>query len=263
MKYFLTSLISIIFSIHSVTYSQIIYNVENDVGSFFTTGGNLATSFFSFDQPTQLKFAGSLLAIGAGYSVDYNVKKFASRNHSAFNDNLFSIDKVYGSDYTLMGIAGLYGYGIVFHNEGVRKIGLQTIEAVGYAGIITSVLKSIIGRSRPYTDDGKFHFSPINFSAAHTSFPSGHTTVVFAVSTVLANNTNSLFLKILCYSASTLVVGARIYHNAHWFSDTIAGSAIGYFVGDFVSKPEMENKQNDKGLSFNVGFDSINLSYKF
>ena len=263
MKYFFISLISIIFSIHSVTYSQIIDNVENDVGSFFTTGGNLATSFFSFDQPTQLKFAGSLLAIGAGYSVDYNIKKFAARNHSPFNDNLFSIDKIYGSGYTLIGIGGLYGYGILFHNDEVRKIGLQTIEAVGYAGIITTVLKTIVGRSRPYTNEGKFRFRPINFSAAHTSFPSGHSTVAFAVSTVLANNTNSLFLKILCYSASTLVVGARLYHNAHWFSDTIAGSAIGYFVGDFVSKPETENKQNDKGLSFNVGFNSINLSYKF
>ncbi len=263
MKYFFILLISSVISINTISYTQVIDNVENDIDTFFNTGGRLATNFFCFDKSTQINFAGSVLAIGAAYSVDNNINNFAIRNQSPFNDKLFSIDKVYGSGYTLVGIGGLYGYGILFHNEEVRKLGLQTIEAVGYAGIITTVLKTIVGRSRPYTNEGKFKFRPINFSAAHTSFPSGHSTVAFAVSTVLANNTDNVLLKILCYSASTLVVGARLYHNAHWLSDTIAGSAIGYFVGDFVSKPQASNDAEGKGISFNVGIESISLTYKF
>ena len=243
--------------------AQIVNNIETDFNSFLNTGGNLFSNYFRFDKSTQLNTAGSILLISAGYTVDYNMKTFTGRNHSDFNNNLFSVDRFYGSEYSLIGIGGLYGYGLIFNDPVVRKIGLQTIEAVGYAGLITVTLKSIVGRSRPYTNEGKYRFRPFNVHAAYTSFPSGHSTVVFAVSTVLANNTDNIFLKILCYSAAFIVAGARVYHNAHWLSDTIAGSAIGYFVGDFVSKPESKSKPDDKGFSFNIGFDSISLSYKF
>ena len=263
MKYLFIPLLVFTISIHSISNAQIVKNVEDDVGSFFTTGGDMATSFFQFDHSTQVGLVGSAASIGAGYSVDYNIKNFAGRNHSDFNDNLFSIDKVYGSGYTLIGIGGLYGYGILFNNEGVRKLGLQTIEAVGYAGLITTVIKSIVGRSRPYTNEGKHHFRPFNVHAAYTSFPSGHSTVAFAVSTVLANNTDNTYLKILCYSASTLVVASRIYHNAHWFSDTITGSLIGYFVGDFVSKHDLGNKSGNKNYSFYLTPNSVGVLISF
>lgn len=244
-------------------HAQIITKVENDFISFLNTGGNLYSSFTQFDKSTQINTAGSLVFMAAGYSIDYNSKKFASLNHSDFNNALFSIDKVYGSGYTLIGIGGLYGYGILFNNDNIRNLGLQTIEAVGYAGLITSVLKAVVGRSRPYANEGKARFRPFNVHAAYTSFPSGHATVSFAVSTVLANNTNSLFLKILCYSASTLVIGARIYHNAHWLSDVITGGLIGHFVGDFVSSQNLAHKTEQTGLSIGFSFNSINLQYTF
>ena len=244
-------------------HAQIITKVENDFISFLNTGGNLYSSFTQFDKSTRINLAGSALLMTAGYSVDYNAKKFASLNHSNFNNSLFSIDKVYGSGYTLLGIGGLYGYGILFNNDDVRQLGLQTIEAVGYAGLITSVLKALVGRSRPYANEGKARFRPFNVHAAYTSFPSGHATVSFAVSTVLANNTNSLFLKILCYSASTLVIGARIYHNAHWLSDVITGGLIGHFVGDFVSSQNLDRKKENSNLSIGFSFNSVNLQYTF
>ena len=225
-----------------VSNAQVVAEAENDFTHFLNTGGNLFSNIAQFDKSFQLNLAGSALLISAGYALDYNTKNLAARNHSAFNNNFFSIDKVYGSGYTLIGIGGLYGYGLLFHNDEVRKLGLQTIEAVGYAGLITSVVKVIVGRSRPYSNEGKARFRPLNVHAAYTSFPSGHSTVAFAVSTVLANNTDNLILKIFFYSASTLVATSRIYHNAHWFSDVITGSLIGYFVGDFVSGPKSSLK---------------------
>ncbi len=263
MKYFHIFFLFIVFSFQQFSYSQITKDIETDFDSFISTGGDIACGLFQFDKSTQINFAGSLLTIDAGYSLDNNAKDFALDNRNHFNDGLFSIDKVYGSKYTLIGIGAIYGYGLFFHDKDIRKVGLQTIEAVGYAGVITTILKSVVGRSRPYANEGKARFRPFNVNAAHTSFPSGHSTVAFAVSTVLANNTNNLLLKIIYYGASTLVDGARIYHNAHWLSDTIVGSAIGYFVGDFVSKPEMETKKDDKRFSFNVGINTINLIYKF
>ena len=243
--------------------AQIVNNIETDFNSFLNTGGNLFSNYFRFDKSTQLNTAGSILLISAGYAVDYNMKNFAGRNHSNFNDVFFSIDKDYGSEYSLIGISGLYGYGLIFNNPEVRKIGLQTIEAVGYAGLITLTLKAIVGRSRPYTNEGKSRFRPFNVHAAYTSFPSGHSTVVFALSTVLANNTSNIFLKILYYTAACTVAGARIYHNAHWFSDVITGGLIGHFVGDFVSSRQTLNEPGNKNLSFYFSPNSLGLSLAF
>ncbi len=262
MKYFFISIIVFTFSFHSISQAQIIENLGNDVSHFFTTGGNLADSFFQFKSSTQIGLAGSVALIAAGYSVDYNIKKFAGRNHSDFNNNLFSIDKVYGSKYSLIGISALYGYGLFLNDPGVRQLGLQTIEAVGWAGLITSVIKAVVGRSRPYTNEGHARFRPFNVHAAYTSFPSGHATVSFAISTVLADNTNNIFLKILCYTASTLVLGARIYHNAHWFSDVITGGLIGHFVGDFVSNQNKGNKTGNN-LSYYFSGNSFGVSFSF
>ena len=263
MKYFIIFLFSFTLTANSLTEAQIFNKVGNDVIHFFNTGGALATHFVKFDKQTQANLAETALLIGASYAVDYNSQSLALSNRSPFDSDLFSVDKVYGSGYTLIGIAGLYGYGVLFNNEPVRKIGLETIEAVGYAGLITSVIKSLVGRSRPYTGEGKFRFRPFNVHAAYTSFPSGHSTVAFAVSTVLANNTDNIYLKILCFSASGLVAASRIYHNAHWLSDVVTGGAIGYFVGNFVTNHDRNYNPSGTNFSLNLAPNGIGFTLNF
>jgi membrane-associated phospholipid phosphatase len=224
---------------------------------------NLASDFIKLDRSTQLNFLESAVIIGAGYSIDNNVKKFSQKNLSTFNNGLFSIDNYYGSGYTIIEIGGLYSYGLLFNEKEARRLGLQTIEAVGYSGIIESVLKSMVGRSRPYVNKGKANFLPFNFSAANTSFPSGHSTVSFAVSTVLANNTDNIYIKILCFSVSSLVSCARIYHNDHFLSDVITGSLIGYLSGDYVSNRPSSCKLGERNISLNFSLTGINFSLAF
>jgi len=261
-NHFIILLLSIVL-FQQTSYSQVFENIGHDIGEFFNTGLNLTNDFVKFDKQEQLNLAGSALLIGAGYSIDNNVKTFSQKNISKFNDGLFSIDNVYGSGYTLIGIGGLYGYGVIFKDKEIRKLGLQTIEAVGYSGIIESILKSVVGRSRPYTNEGKAKFRPFNFNAAHTSFPSGHSTVSFAVSTVLANNTDNIYLKIICFSASGLVACSRIYHNDHWFSDVITGSLIGYFTGNYVTGKDAVQNQEGSKLSVNFSLTEVNFSLAF
>ncbi|MDR3628188.1 MAG: phosphatase PAP2 family protein [Ignavibacteriaceae bacterium] len=261
-KYFSILFFSLILFQQS-SYTQVFEDVGNDIIEFLNTGKDLTTDFVKFDKSTQLNLVGSAVLIGAGYSIDNNVKDFAQKNSSTFNDGLFSIDNVYGAGITLIGIGGLYGYGVIFKDKEVRKIGLQTIEAVGYSGIIESILKSAVGRSRPYTNEGKAKFRPFNFNAAHTSFPSGHSTVSFAVSTVLANNTDNVYLKIFCFTASTLVCCARIYHSDHWLSDTITGGLLGYFAGNYVSSKNTLQKESGDKLSVNFSLTGVDLSLAF
>ena len=75
---------------------------------------------------------------------------------------------------------------------------------------------------------------------------------------MVADYINDVYWKVGLYTIASLVGTARIYHDKHWFSDVIMGSAIGYFIGDYVSQyPENKTEQEGKQLpdySFNVSF---------
>ncbi len=77
----------------------------------------------------------------------------------------------------------------------------------------------------------------------------------------MANHLDNIYWKIGWYSIAALVSSARIYHDQHWLSDVLAGSAIGYFIGDYVSKnPENRSEQQGRPISdFNLSF-SLQLS---
>jgi membrane-associated phospholipid phosphatase len=125
---------------------------------------------------------------------------------------------------------------LAFNNSSVRVTGRMTFEALLFSGATTLVLKSVIGRSRPYTNEGTHKFNWFQFvNNDNQSLPSGHTTVAFAVSSVLAARIQNVFATIGLYGLAALTAGARIYEDQHWLSDTFLGAAIGGFIGNAVA----------------------------
>jgi len=59
------------------------------------------------------------------------------------------------------------------------------------------------------------------------SFPSGHTTSIFAFMTFLAIITKNKFIGIIYLIIACVVAFSRIYLSQHFLEDTIAGSMIG------------------------------------
>lgn len=202
----------------------------------FKTGEDLFTNFSNYKSDDYIKLSASITAIAIAALLDETMRDAANRNQTDGGKLLFGIDKYYGDAYTLIPVVGTYIYGAIGGNEYSQNLGLQLIAASAYTGLITSTFKSVIGRNRPQAENGNFTFDPFSFDWDKTSFPSGHSSWTWAVSTVLAGNTDNKILKIFFYSASGLVAAARIYNDAHWFSDAVAGSLLGYFVGDFVVK---------------------------
>lgn len=174
-------------------------------------------------------------ATTGAFFLDEQVRKFASRQHSETADALFSIDKFYGDVYTYIPILALYGYGISANQKDVRELGLKLTAATTFALLYNMSLKAIVGRSRPFTEKGNSNFDPFSTAFEKTSFPSGHTTFAFSIAAVVDYETNSLPLEVLFYTAASITAMARIYHDVHWFSDTVAGAAIGYFAGRWVA----------------------------
>lgn len=103
--------------------------------------------------------------------------------------------------------------------------------SVGVVGLAVSLVKHAIGRARPLTafflqgPDRHLTFDAMVWKSSYASFPSGHTTTVFAAAVALG----ALFPRARApLIALAAVVGAtRILLGAHYPSDVIAGAVLG------------------------------------
>lgn len=140
----------------------------------------------------------------------------------------------------IIGIS-LYGVGRLAHWRQVADLGLHGTEAVAVSGALTTVLKGVVGRARPYvsadTTPSNFQFGRGFGRSAYQSFPSGHTTVAFAAAAVVTSESEHWGHRAVwlvapaMYGGATLVGLSRMYNNAHWASDVVLGAAIGTFSG--------------------------------
>lgn len=169
--------------------------------------------------------------------VDQSVRTEVMKDRSYFKSLPIEFGRHYGELYSPIVIAGIFGLnGLINKNENSKKIGFEILQTTFYAGIITTGLKLALGRARPFTEKGSKDFG--NWSLLddlYHSLPSGHATIAFSISSVLANNTNSTWLKILCYVPAILTATSRVYQDKHWVSDVFLAGVIGYSVGNWVS----------------------------
>lgn len=98
------------------------------------------------------------------------------------------------------------------------------------AGVVTEVIKTTVGRARPrYTDDPR-SFNSFTRDNAWLAFPSGHAAAGFAVAAALDQEFELGAFAPVAYGTAGLIAWSRVYHGAHWTSDTVAGAIIGIVV---------------------------------
>lgn len=176
----------------------------------------------------------SSAVIGAVAVSDLEMRLFVQRNRSRLGDDFFDEIEPFGRHYPFIISGSFYLTGIIFKKPNARATGLDGFAASLIASeMITPALKEIIGRKRPFRNEGEFKFD--SFSS-HDAFPSGHTTRAFAVATVIASHYKQKWLKVAAYSIATLVAYSRMNSDMHWSSDVLAGGIIGYTVGKTVVK---------------------------
>lgn len=122
---------------------------------------------------------------------------------------------------------------LVDDDDGRREAGAM-LEAAALSGVAAYVLKDLAGRERPYatTDSGAF-------GESGDAFPSLHVTAAFAIGTVLAESGNERqrwLRRTLGYGLAAATAYARMDHDVHWLSDTVAGAGLGIATARFVMK---------------------------
>jgi membrane-associated phospholipid phosphatase len=126
-----------------------------------------------------------------------------------------------------------------------RKVAYEIGQASLYTGAITLILKTAIGRARPYMNEGTSSFYPFSsLLDRYHSFPGGHTATAFVLSTILSRNAGPPWLKILAYLPAVFTPISRVYQDQHWMSDNVFGGALGFFVATWVvDTHEKKDKQ--------------------
>ncbi|MEL7168507.1 MAG: phosphatase PAP2 family protein [Bacteroidota bacterium] len=139
-------------------------------------------------------------------------------------------------------VVALFGVSLFTDNERFQDAAFTSMQSALYASGVTMGLKSLVGRARPYTDDGSFNFAPLSPSRDYYSFPSGHTTLSFAVVTPwVMYYPGPVTYSLLAVSAGTAV--ARISKDEHWATDVLAGAAIGAFTGVFLARRHLREAE--------------------
>lgn len=175
----------------------------------------------------------SLAMVGTAAVLDRPIQNAVQRNRNRTSDKVTRVFEPFGAEYSLAVLGGFYLAGAINDDPKATAVAQDGLAASLIAsGLITPVLKLAFGRSRPRLDEGTHRFQPFNGgNNAYASFPSGHATQAFAVASVVAAHYEPLWIKATAYGVASLVGYSRMYHNAHFASDVLAGAAIGSLVG--------------------------------
>ncbi|MDP4288908.1 MAG: phosphatase PAP2 family protein [Bacteroidota bacterium] len=188
----------------------------------------------------------AIMATGIGFTAMLEVvddplaRSFFQHNQGKFGDQI----EKFGNNFYGKGIATgltaitLYSVGLETDNNKLRVMGRHVLQSFAYAGLTTTALKIIVGRNRPFLNQGSFVYHGFSLSNVWNSMPSGHVTVAAALSESLAADIGNTYASIGLYTCLAATVFGRLYSDEHWLSDTFLGGVIGTAAGYWVSQEE-------------------------
>ncbi len=238
----------------------------NDITTSLSDAGAYVTFPLHMTGGEWFYAAGILDALVVISTTDAVIKeKFSTNTRNDYNHNFWDFPTAYGEPIA----AGILGTGIYFtglftHNNSVRVTGRMLLETLALAGAMDVSSKFLTGRDRPFFNNDQYRFKAFQTKGEHVSFPSGHTTTAFVVSTVLAERINNNFARIGFYGLAVLTACARVRNNVHWFSDVVAGGILGFGTGFFiVHREDNRGQKKGGGLSIYPSLNGLNAVWKW
>ncbi|MGH7527809.1 MAG: phosphatase PAP2 family protein [Gemmatimonadales bacterium] len=178
--------------------------------------------------------AGLILAVTL--MSDEGLRGEVQEHRSAGTNSLALVGNALGEPrYVLPALGAGYLAGRLTGNHALSRVALRAGGAAIVAGGLTTALKYAIGRSRPY-QGGEADADQFRPFSGWNSFPSGHTTLAFAVATAIADETSDRWSDAALYGVATLTAFARVNDDRHWTSDVLVGALIGHLSARWLSR---------------------------
>jgi membrane-associated phospholipid phosphatase len=164
-------------------------------------------------------FAAAGLGAALEHPSDARVSQAMSSSPSL--GSFFRVGETVGGARTqLFAALGTYAVGQFSGQRKVAAVGADLIQSQILAQTMTAAIKMSVGRTRP---DGTQY-----------SFPSGHSSVMFATATVLQRDLGWK-VGVPAYGLATYVAASRIQDKRHFLSDVTFGAAVGIVAGRSVT----------------------------
>lgn len=217
------------------------------------------TAPLRWDTQDWVLLGGTVAAVAAAHQFDGKVRDHFGGKSPVLNGK--DTHSTRDAEPAAALVAGTFGVALLVDSQDGRNEAYRMLEAAALSGITAEGLKYAAGRARPNetlrVDDWR---------KGGSSFPSLHATAAWAIGTVFAESGSDDYRwvrRLLGYGVASFTAYERLHGNVHWFSDVVAGSALGLSTGVFVLNRQIFHS-ND--VAFNVaptevGGISIQLTY--
>jgi len=122
-------------------------------------------------------------------------------------------------------------------NRKLKKTAIIWTGSLLLNDFVTTQLKNSFQRYRPNTGEPYNTFDWRKGPRINNSFPSQHTSNAFTTATVFATMyKDKKWVPPVVYSLAALTGLSRVYNNAHWASDVMAGAAVGFISAKLMFK---------------------------
>lgn len=225
----------------------------------------------AFTQPTRWNKNDFITAGGivAGtsflYLADNEAQDFFLRQEKDIPDVVQDFGWYFGSPQNFfIASAGIYGFGLITDNPKVRRAGVLIVSSAVASGIMQSVAKTVVGRSRP-SNGGHDSFDFFSKESGYHSFPSGHAILTFTMAHAVAKQFDSFWVKAGIYAVGSIAPISRLWVNAHWVSDVGLGMVLSIVVVDgvdnFMNRQSYYNYKKPKKINWSLraGYQTIGL----
>ncbi len=168
--------------------------------------------------------------------------------------------------------AGLpLAFALVMDSKDIVPLGVVYIESISLALAAKDIVNYFVPRYRPYVyEGGAPGVDPIENDL---SFPSGHSTIVFAAATsavtlyAIYAPDSPYFIPFVVgsYALATTTAALRVFAGMHFTTDVLTGAVIGSAFGFLVPflHQRISSKQGEIGFRMNMGATEISLGYAY
>ena len=166
------------------------------------------------------------------FNDKFYIHTYLNQFHTVFFDYLFSVITFFGD-----GLFSVFCFLFFFFLN--KRVGIIILLAFLLSSLITQGLKNFVFDEcmRPYyyIENGKLNVPIVEGVKLHSrhSFPSGHTTSVFALFTLFSLFIEKRRYSVILFLSCLLISFSRIYLSQHFLGDILAGSLVGIFSALF------------------------------
>jgi len=219
---------------HNIKKSDYASILKNDFVSLFKDVCALAKTPITWTTKTWSIISIFLLMFFISiYFIDENLRSWTLANRNPFLDSIFYLFHSYGKVQPVLVLFLVFYLGGLFSKkENIRLIGYRLFQMFIYTGITVTILKSLIGRWRPFNGVGPHFFTPFVLGPnARLSLPSGDVAIAFVISSGVASLYENILWKSFWYSMAVITATGRMYHDQHWLSDVMLSVFITISIG--------------------------------